>query len=362
MTQAAPTTPNKRLHPFLVPLVLSLGVLSLVAFGWMTGERPEAIAKGATKTTSPVPKGWMKGMTVSCYGWGAAWGTPMMRYTMARLKKLGVNWVSYHPYASIRGDGSLRYSRSLSQRTVLSPLRYGKKLGVKTLLKPHIGYWGSKFSWRGSITFADEASWQRFFRHYTDWIVIQAKMAQKGKADLFSVGVEYIKTLHREKDWRKVIKAVRKVYKGKITYSANWDSYTKVRFWDALDYIGIQAYFPLTKQPNPSEATLDKAWDKLLPKLKAYAKKHKRSIIFTELGYNRASHAAARPWDHAEGGPYAEQIKRRCIKVALRRLHKEPYIKGVFLWKWFPSPWSDASNYTLQYPKMKKTIRAIWGP
>jgi hypothetical protein len=353
------TTSQTRLTPFALGLLVSFCCIYSFHQTANTAQPPKTTP---STPIAPPPAGWMKGMTVSCYGWGAAWGRPVMQHTMKKLKKLGVNWISYHPYAWIRSDGTLRYSRSLQQQTVLRPLQYGKQLKLKMLLKPHIGHWGSKFSWRGSISFQTEAGWKRFFRHYKDWIIIQAKMAEKGKADLFSIGVEYRKTLHRTKEWHDIIKAVRAVYSGKITYSANWDVYQKVTFWDKLDYIGIQAYFPLTKQPNPNETTLKKAWQSVLSPLRKYAKKHKKPIIFTELGYNRASHTAARPWDHAEGGKHAMAIKNRCVKVALQQLSKENAIKGVFLWKWFPSRWHDHTNYTLHYPEMESIIRQTWSP
>ncbi|TNE51437.1 MAG: hypothetical protein EP343_04900 [Deltaproteobacteria bacterium] len=314
----------------------------------------------AAKSAALVSDAWIKGMTLSCFGWGAAWATPKMYNAMAELKTVGSNWVSYHPYSWIRWNGTLGFSRSTSQPTVLNPMRYAKSLGMKILLKPHIGYWGSGFSWRGAIKFNSERGWKRFFAAYEDWIVTQAKMAQAGGADMFSVGVEYIKTLHRVKDWRRIIAAVRKVYKGKLIYSANWDSFQKVKFWDALDVIGIQAYFPLTKANNPSEADLRKGWAKWLNMVCQFSKKWKRPVIFTELGYNYASHTAARPWDHSEGGPNAGDIKLRCMKVALEEVPKAPCIQGVFLWKWFPSSARISSNYTLQYPAMKRVLSACW--
>ena len=124
--------------------------------------------------------------------------------------------------------------------------------------------------------------------------------------------------------------------------------------------IGIQAYFPLTKNKNPSEAQLRKGWVKWLAAVCKFSKKWKRPVVFTELGYNNASHTAARPWDHSEGGPNAAKIKLRCMKVALEVVPKSPCIKGVFLWKWFPSPARISSNYTLQYPAMKKVLSACW--
>ena len=301
-----------------------------------------------------------RGITMSCPRAGAIWATEGMRTNMAEVQQLGSNWITFHPYARVYRDGSLRFDTSTNQSTVMTPMRYKKELGMKIMLKPHIAYWGSGFSWRGAIVFKEEAHWQRFFNDYTRWMVVQAKMAQAGGAEIFSMGLEYKLMEHREEDWRKVIAAVRKVYKGKILYSANWDTYDKVKFWDALDYIGIQAYFPISQKTDPSEEELVQGWKKVLTTLEKFSNQHKKPIIFTELGYNYSAQAAAKPWDYQQGGPNAGAIKLRCMKVALEQLHKPKFIHGVFLWKWFPDSRISSRDFILQYPEMKKVISNAW--
>ena len=72
-------------------------------------------------------------------------------------------------------------------------------------------------------------------------------LAEAEKAEIFCVGLEFSHAQKYEERWRKIIAAVRAVYRGKVTYGANWNDYAEVKFWDALDYIGVLAYFPLTK-------------------------------------------------------------------------------------------------------------------
>ena len=60
-------------------------------------------------------------------------------------------------------------------------------------------------------------------------------MAEEEKVDIFCIGTELEKFIeHRPAYWRELIAEVRKVYKGKLTYAANWDEYKRVPFWDAL--------------------------------------------------------------------------------------------------------------------------------
>ena len=62
-------------------------------------------------------------------------------------------------------------------------------------------------------------------------------------------------TAKREENWRSIIEAVRAIFTkpDSLTYAANWGEEERaIRWWDALDYIGIDAYYPLTKESHPS--------------------------------------------------------------------------------------------------------------
>ncbi len=227
-----------------------------------------------TSSLAPSPKGWIgwallalivgwnmpragvrsddpyavvRGMTISCPGAGLIWGTDQMVRTMHELKDLGVNWITIHPYAGIAADGTVGgkgIERMYRDTTWLTrPIAEAHRLGLKIMIKPHLAYWGSPFGWRGEISFDSEEEWQRFFETYEVWIAHVAELCRD--ADGFVVGTELDRTVHDERRWRQVIEAVRKRTEAPLTYSASWEAYERVPFWDALDVIGIQSYFPL---------------------------------------------------------------------------------------------------------------------
>ena len=125
----------------------------------------------------------------------------------------------------------------------------------------------------------------------------------------FCVGLEFSYAQKFDERWRKIIAAVRKVYHGKITYGGNWDSFQEVKFWDALDYIGVLAYFPLTKSVNPSEAEIATAWNKKCAELDRLFKRRTatRNFSSSEIGYNESARAAAEPWAFKTGGENADR-------------------------------------------------------
>ena len=305
----------------------------------------------------------LKGMNISCQTWGYEWATPEMKESLYELRDLGLNSFTFHPYARISNKGRIKYTNSLDQEHITVPLTWAKELNMKVMLKPHLAYWGSRFSWRGDINFNSEKEWNIFFEDYKNWILVQAQIAEKYKADIFCIGVEYKHSLRFEQKWREIISAIRGVYSGKLTYGANWDTYANVKFWDDLDYVGIQAYFPIVDKKNPTEAELNSGWDLVLNQLKDFSTQKDKSIIFTELGYNNSEFAGKEPWSsHESKSDAGKMTQQRCLNIALEKTKSKEFIAGVFLWKWFPEikKFSWHQNFNLQSKENKQIITKAW--
>lgn len=319
-----------------------------------------AIPSFAQQATAPP---FYKGVTVSCQTWGIEWQMPEMEAALDELKSLGVNSIAIHPYAQIREDGHVVSGRRSGTSTthITTPLSWARERGMSAMLIPHIAYWGTKFSWRGEINFVTPEEWDRFFSEYETWIVQMAKLAESEHAEIFCVGLEFSYPQKYEERWRKIIAAVRAVYRGKVTYGVNWNEYADVKFWDALDYIGVLAYFPLTKSADPSAAEISAAWEKRCAELEKFSKQNGKQFLFVEIGYNESSRAAAEPWGFKMGGDHAAEIQQRCIDVALALPAKHSFIAGMYWWKWFPEvPHHHEENYRIQTEQIKALIAKHW--
>ena len=269
---------------------------------------------------------------------GQDWGHDVMVPTVRDIKTLGANWIATHPYGSISTDGSVgrrRFDGAVPGHWT-RPIEEAHALGLKVCIKPHLAYWGSGFSWRGDIAFDSEEEWARFWGDYSDWILRLA--AACSEADAFVIGTELDKTLHDEARWRALIASVRKVYDGPITYAANWSDYKRVPFWDALDVIGIQGYFPITKEETPTAADIEAGWQRVIDELRDYSLAQGRNVVFTELGYNQSYITAAEPWNYRSDDEGARAVQELCWQTALEAIATEPRIVGALLWKWFPHP------------------------
>lgn len=220
-----------------------------------------------------------------------------------------------------------------------------KKLGLKSVLKPHLWiHRPPEGKWRAEIAMKNEADWQRWFEQYRRFILHFAALAQKTGIDVFCIGTELHTTIkERDKDWRHLIAEVRKVYHGKLTYAANWyQEFEDVGFWDELDFIGIQAYFPLTDKINPSVEDLKRGWEPYSKKIENVQRKFNKPVIFTEIGYKSARNAAIRPWewknDSSEQQDRAALLTQaNCYEAFFQSFWNKDWFAGVYFWKWFPN-------------------------
>ena len=305
--------------------------------------------------------GVVRGITISTHGGGRDWGQDVMVPTVLDIKTLGANWIATHPYGSISSDGSVgrrRFDDSATPIHWTRPIEEAHAQGLKVCIKPHLAYWRSGFSWRGDITFETDEQWARFWSDYSAWILELA--AACSEADAFVVGTELDKTLHQESRWRALIADVRKVYDGPITYAANWSEYRRVPFWDAVDIIGIQGYFPISAEEDPTAADLKAGWQQIVAELRDYSLEQNRHVVFTELGYNQSYTAAAQPWDHDIDDEGARGLQELCWVSALDAIGREPRIVGALLWKWFPHPRPIGRNFQLATPPIMRIIADAW--
>ena len=63
---------------------------------------------------------------------------------------------------------------------------------------------------------------------YKDYILTYAKAAEELNAEMLCIGTELEQfVIERPNFWKKLIREIRNVYKGKLTYAANWDEFKR---------------------------------------------------------------------------------------------------------------------------------------
>jgi hypothetical protein len=265
---------------------------------------------------------------------------------IAALKRCNANWISQTPFAFQRNPNDSFLSTNFSadrvwwgesDEGITKTTALARKAGIKTILKPHI--WVGK-SWPGAIEMKSDTAWQKWFRNYEKFILHYAELAEKNKIELFCIGTELHQTIKREKEWRNLIAKIRLAYNGKLTYAANFNQeYEEVKFWDALDFIGVQAYFSLTTDKSHSLNELKKGWTKPIKSIERIHKKFGKPILFTEIGYRSDTNAGIEPWVWPKengGAEISDACQANCYRAFFETVWKQPWMAGVYFWKWYP--------------------------
>lgn len=240
-----------------------------------------------------------------------------------------------------------------------------KKNKVKIMLKPQIWVWRGEFT--GDMVMQSEEDWNTLEKTYTDFILTYATLAEETNTEIYCIGTEleeFVK--NRPEYWQELIQKVRSIYKGKLTYAANWDEYTRTPFWKQLDFIGVDAYFPLNEEKFPTQLQMQEGWQKWKVKLEAAAAKENKAILFTEFGYRSMDFTAKKPW-LVDRNEMDVNLKAQAdaTKAVFEEFWKEDWFAGGFVWKWFihhdKSGGVEDNRFTPQNKPAENVIRNYYG-
>jgi len=256
--------------------------------------------------------------------------------TLKELNKIGVNsialpqtWYQENEHSTIIEPMPLKTpSFGGRHRRLENLIESLKILDMRTVLKPHVDL--KNGGYRTDIRMKTESDWKKWFDSYREFIKIYATIAKQTGVDIFIIGTELKGTTHRL-EWNKVIEDVRAINPGRIGYAANWDEYRGVPFWDELDVIGIDAYFPLTTKNNPSQEELDTKWKQIAQKIGDFSEKKNKKVIITEFGYQSLDGTNIKP-SRAPTKTVDELEQAQCYSAILKALFNKPFIEGMYIW------------------------------
>ena len=301
---------------------------------------------------------------------GVCWvGTPrpVGQTEFESLKKCGANWISQTPFGWQQNPGSPSltfepnsqkgwWGESEEGITVTSKLASAN--GFKVMLKPHLWI---RESWPGDIAMKSSQDWVSWFDQYERFILYYAALAERTHAEILCIGTELHKTVAHEKEWRKLISDIRQIYKGKLVYAANFnEEFEDVKFWDDLDYIGIQAYFPLSQKERPAVDDLVHAWKKHLSRIEKIQRVYNKPVLFTELGYKSTADSAIEPWRwpvREDVDKVSHETQANCYEAFFRAAWNKKWLEGVYFWKWYPH--GSSRNATVDFTPQGKPAEAV---
>jgi Glycoside Hydrolase Family 113 len=305
---------------------------------------------------------WQRGVDFTTYDAGSYAGAASDG-SLARVASDGNDSVSIvvTQYMQNRSSSSIFPNGATpTDASLLHAMQTARALGLSVTLKPQIDLYSG--DWRGTIAPSNPSAW---FASYEAMIDHYADLARQGGATVLVLGTE-LKTMSGPaytSRWQQIIAGVRRHYTGRLTYAANWNEYQQARFWGDLDYIGVDAYYPLSSSSSPSAASLLGAWisrgyvDALAAESKAFGKQ----VLFTEIGYRSIAGATAQPNIWNSGGMYDMTEEANAYEAAFQAFAGRTWFAGMYWWSWPATLPSSGWNgdYTPTY-KPAENVMQSW--
>ena len=259
--------------------------------------------------------------------------------SIERMNKLGATSLSIVPYTGTGNTESptrFRFSNFAggeNDESVVMSNFFAQQLGMSTVLKPQIWVRGA---WPGDIQMKNQRDWDQFFRYYKHWILHYAMLAELNQMDIFCIGVELkYATLEQPQAWRSLIQSIRKLYGGPLVYAANWgEEFEGLSFWEELDYIGIDFYYPLGEHVEISERELRQNFRRELKKVENISKQYQKPVLLTEIGFRSITAPWQMPHEHPGNKAHNAQHQAICYKIVLEELQAHEWCEGIYFWKW----------------------------
>ncbi len=261
--------------------------------------------------------------------------------SLSDMARQGAGWVALQPPINQPTGQSAEVPADPATALVLEDARNGvkaaKAAGIKVMLRPQLV--SGDGTARDKIAPPDAEAW---LASYGKALQPYLAMAESEKVDVVCLGSQ-LAAVQQADGWNPLIAEARKAYTGKLTYAASHDDGTgfrKVAFWSALDYVGIDAYFPLADVGSPQVKHLEEGWSRAAESLEGWrtAGGSSKPILFTSAGFPRLVGAAAAPGAPDNRAPEDEKLQAAAYEAFFKVMWGKPWLAGVFWHTWSGGP------------------------
>jgi hypothetical protein len=334
--------------------------VSALAVGWLTtgSARAEPCARSALSehqgdelsfrdSESRALRGMTIGPIESALHPERGYGSAAFERALFEAQRMGATWVSLTPFGRVLDLSPTGVALSFeqpfaeNQKAVRRAIAQAHARGLCVLLVPHL--WVESGGWRAEIEAGDDAAWARWTKGYTEFVRAWAEVARDAQADMLSAGVELRSwvTTARAASFGSVLREIRRIYAGPVTYAANWDDAEQTVIWGDLDVIGINAFYPLAEKDGASVEQLAAGGRDVARRVNELAKAWQKPVMFSEFGYTTRADPAVRPWEWPDfmANVRVDQLAQADAYAALLApLLDEPAFIGAFVWRVYADP------------------------
>ncbi|MGE3182566.1 MAG: hypothetical protein AB7N71_13120, partial [Phycisphaerae bacterium] len=228
----------------------------------------------------------------------------------------------------------MRKSPTPSQ--VESLIAHAQSRGLRVMLMPVVLLSHPRGSeWRGTI---DPPDWDDWWKEYEQFVMFYVGIAKRARVESFIVGSELVSTEKFTDKWQRLIGNVRAALpECQLGYSANWDHYKPIEFWDRLDFVGMTSYYKLAKKDAPTVEEIVRSWQPIRDEITSWRAEIAKPLVLTEVGWCSQEGAAKAPWNYYQNmkaTPAGLEEQRRLYEGFLQAWAGTPGLHGVMWWEW----------------------------
>jgi hypothetical protein len=307
---------------------------------------------------------------------GRGYGTPYTEVLLDELVRLGANAISITPFGRIWSLDSTQILLDFEAPFATNRAAVGRLVaqaqarGLRVLIVPHL--WVETSGWRGEIDPGSAERWQEYQASYRKFVLAWAQAAEEFGVDAFSIGVECKSWSGRFGSyWLQLIGDVRATFAGQVGYSANWDEAENVLFWDALDFVGINAFYPLAAHGGADYAEYARGAERAVASAGELGAIVHKPVVFLEIGYTSRANAAVEPWlwpDEMSGVVVDEWEQARALSALIGAAASKPWFEGFFVWRYYANlddvsqeaAWGFSPHGKLAEPVLRNTFLTPW--
>ena len=246
-----------------------------------------------------------------------------------------------------------------SPQDLIAIIRAAHEHKLRTIVMPIVLLKHPRGSeWRGVI---DPPQWEEWWQDYRDFIKYFADIARDAGSEAFIIGSELVSTEKYVKEWQTTIWTARAHFPGLLGYSANWDHYKPVAFWNMLDFIGMTSYYKLADAPDPTIDEIVARWRPIHQEIMDWRREIGKPLVLTEVGWCSQAGAAVYPWNYyqnMQASPEGHEEQRRLYEAFLQVWDGSPGLLGVCWWEWTAAPGGPGDfNYTPRNKPAEQILR-----
>ena len=272
------------------------------------------------------------GVMVLVYGNDPDFGN-RARQVLDRLVGLGVNSVGlvFPIYQTTARSTDIHAdpARTPSQDRLALFIKEAHKRKFAVMLRPLLdeGSLGVDGNWRGTIGPQPLDSW---FQAYESLILSYSRLAQQQRVEILDIGSEFNSLEANGAQWLRIIRLIRSVYGGQLTYSSVIHNGYPAQFSQALDFLSVDAYPALEAPVDATTAQLEQAWSPWSDDLQQNRIASGKPVVISELGTPSRVGSYLTPWTLKIGAPLDLEAQRRYYQASCSALKSAT--AGLYWW------------------------------